>query len=50
MIRTPWEVAAVGILIFLQIFAFNLLGEGLRRQIDVTRPRRGWLRRKRYVA
>jgi hypothetical protein len=33
----------------MQIFAFNLLGEGLRRQMDVTRPRRGWLQRKRYA-
>jgi ABC-type dipeptide/oligopeptide/nickel transport system permease subunit len=45
MIRTPWEVAFVGIVIFLLIFAFNMLGEGLRRQMDVTRPRRRWFRR-----
>ena len=39
MIRTPWEVAFVGITLFLLILAFNLLGEGLRRQMDVTRGR-----------
>lgn len=45
MIRTPWEVAFVGVAIFLTIFAFNMLGEGLRRHMDVTRPRRTWRRR-----
>ncbi|HEX6386297.1 MAG TPA: ABC transporter permease [Anaerolineae bacterium] len=44
MIRSPWEVVAVGITIFLLIFAFNMLGEGLRRQMDITRPRRAWWR------
>lgn len=39
MIRTPWEVAFVGVSIFSLILAFNLLGEGLRRQMDVTRGR-----------
>lgn len=39
MIRTPWEVAIVGLTIFLLIFAFNLLGEGLRRRMDITRFR-----------
>jgi ABC-type dipeptide/oligopeptide/nickel transport system permease subunit len=46
MIRTPWEVAFVGFAIFLIIFAFNMLGEGLRRRMDVTRPRRVWARRE----
>jgi ABC-type dipeptide/oligopeptide/nickel transport system permease subunit len=46
MIRTPWEVAFVGSAIFLNIFAFNMLGEGLRRHMDVTRSRRRWLRRR----
>lgn len=50
MIRTPWEVAIVGLLIFLQIFAFNMLGEGLRRHMDHTRPHysrwRRWRERK----
>jgi ABC-type dipeptide/oligopeptide/nickel transport system permease subunit len=46
MIRTPWEVAFVGFAIFLNIFAFNMLGEGLRRRMDVTRPRRVWARRE----
>ena len=45
MIRTPWEIAIVGFVIFLQIFAFNMLGEGLRRQMDVTVPRRSWWRK-----
>jgi len=45
MIISPWEIAIVGFVIFLQIFAFNMLGEGLRRQMDVTRPRRAWWRR-----
>ncbi len=46
MITTPWEMIFVGVIIFLQIFAFNMLGEGLRRQMDVTRPRRAWWRRR----
>lgn len=47
MLRTPWEVAFVGIAIFLLIFAFNMLGEGLRRHMDITRTRRGsWMRRR----
>lgn len=45
MLRAPWEVAFIGTAIFLIIFAFNLLGEGLRRHMDVTRPRRAWWRR-----
>lgn len=45
MIRTPWEIAIVGFIIFLQIFAFNLLGEGLRRRMDIKLPRRSWWRR-----
>lgn len=48
MIRTPWEVALVGFAIFLTIFAFNMLGEGLRRHMDVTRPRRAWRRRSQF--
>jgi len=46
MIISPWEIALVGFVIFLQIFAFNMLGEGLRRQMDVTRPRHAWWRRR----
>lgn len=45
MIRTPWEVVFAGLAIFALILAFNLLGEGLRRHMDVTRPRRAWWRR-----
>ena len=42
--RVPWEFLAVGALIFGQIVAFNLVGEGLRRRLDVTQPRpRRWL-------
>jgi ABC-type dipeptide/oligopeptide/nickel transport system permease subunit len=44
MIRTPWEMIILGLTVFLQIFAFNMLGEGLRRAMDVTRPRRSRLR------
>ena len=50
MIRTPWELTIVGITVFLQIFAFNMLGEGLRRMMDITRPRHSWLRRRRRTA
>ena len=42
MIRSPWEIVVVGLTIFLLIFAFNMLGEGLRRQMDVTRRRVSW--------
>jgi ABC-type dipeptide/oligopeptide/nickel transport system permease subunit len=45
MIQTPWEVALVGSAIFLTIFTFNMLGEGLRRHMDVTRPRKASRRR-----
>jgi hypothetical protein len=38
--RVPWEFLFVGLVIFGQIVAFNLVGEGLRRRLDVTRPRR----------
>jgi ABC-type dipeptide/oligopeptide/nickel transport system permease subunit len=42
----PWEFLIVGALIFVQIVGFNLLGEGLRRKLDVTRPRRArWWQR-----
>ncbi|MEM7110989.1 MAG: ABC transporter permease [Chloroflexota bacterium] len=37
IILAPWTPLYVGILVFAQIFAFNLLGEGLRRYMDVTR-------------
>ena len=50
MISSPWEIGIVGAIIFLQIFSFNMLGEGLRRQMDVTRPRRAWWRRRRHAA
>ncbi|MCP5095920.1 MAG: ABC transporter permease [Chloroflexi bacterium] len=45
MIKTPWEMGIVGTAVFLQIFAFNMLGEGMRRVMDVTRPRHSWVRR-----
>lgn len=41
IILTPWVPFLVGSVVFLQIFAFNLLGEGLRRHMDVTRSRPG---------
>ena len=41
IIKTPWLPFIVGTVVFLQIFAFNMLGEGLRRQMDVTRTRPG---------
>ncbi|NLS78519.1 MAG: ABC transporter permease [Chloroflexi bacterium] len=37
VIMVPWEPIIVGIVVFAMIFAFNLLGEGLRRQMDITR-------------
>lgn len=45
IIQTPWVPFFVGTVIFLQIFAFNMLGEGLRRYMDVSRPRRSLLGR-----
>lgn len=45
IIKTPWMPFFVGSTIFLQIFAFNVLGEGLRRHMDITQPRRAWWRR-----
>lgn len=44
IIQTPWVPFMVGSVVFLQIFAFNMLGEGFRRYMDVTRPRRSFLR------
>ena len=46
MLLTPWEVAFMGVVIFLLIFAFNMLGEGLRRHMDITRGRGIFLRRR----
>lgn len=46
MLRTPWEVAIVGLAIFFNIFAFNMLGEGLRQYMDITRPRQSRRRRR----
>jgi ABC-type dipeptide/oligopeptide/nickel transport system permease subunit len=37
---TPWVSICAGILVFIALIAFALLGEGLRRRLDVTRPRR----------
>ncbi len=50
MILTPWEVAIVGSTIFLLVFGFNLLGEGLRRRMDITRFRGPSRRRARALA
>lgn len=35
--RAPWEMVTAATAIFIQVFAFNLLGEGLRRHMDVSR-------------
>lgn len=35
--RSPWEMVVAATAIFLQVFSFNMLGEGLRRRLDVTR-------------
>lgn len=46
--RTPWVALSAGLLVFAAMIGFTLLGEGLRRRLDVTRPRRRpWLRRSR---
>jgi peptide/nickel transport system permease protein len=45
IIRVPWAALEVATVVFLEIFAFNVLGEGLRRQMDVTQPGRVWWRR-----
>lgn len=45
IILAPWTPLFVGIIVFTEIFAFNMLGEGLRRHMDVTRPRASWWRR-----
>lgn len=37
MFKAPWEMVLAALAIFLQVFAFNMLGEGLRRRLDVTR-------------
>ncbi len=49
IIKAPWQPAIVGGIVMLMVLAFNLLGEGLRRQMDITRPRRrgGWAWRRR---
>jgi len=40
IIQVPWLLLFVSIMILLLVFAFNMLGEGLRRSMDITRPRR----------
>ncbi|GIV95720.1 MAG: hypothetical protein KatS3mg057_0377 [Herpetosiphonaceae bacterium] len=40
--RAPWEPLFVGIVVFVMVAAFNMLGEGLRRRVDVTRVRLSW--------
>ena len=37
IIFVPWEPIIVGLTVFAMIFAFNLLGEGFRRHMDITR-------------
>ena len=50
---TPWVPLFAGLLIFLALAGFALLGEGLRRRLDITRPRQtlwGWLSRRKAPA
>ncbi|HEX6290274.1 MAG TPA: ABC transporter permease [Herpetosiphonaceae bacterium] len=42
--RTPWASLFAGSLTALALIGFTLLGEGLRRGMDVTRPRPAWWR------
>ncbi|MBV9790577.1 MAG: ABC transporter permease [Chloroflexi bacterium] len=42
--RTPWASISAGSLTVLALVGFTLLGEGLRRGMDVTRPRPAWWR------
>lgn len=44
VIQVPWLLLFVSIIILLLVFAFNMLGEGLRRAMDITRPSRFRLR------
>ncbi|MBA3468672.1 MAG: hypothetical protein H0T53_03410, partial [Herpetosiphonaceae bacterium] len=37
--RTPWVNIWAGLVVVLMLCAFTLLSEGLRRKLDVTRPR-----------
>lgn len=39
---TPWVPLFAGLMIVVALAAFALLAEGLRRRLDVTRPRRAW--------
>ena len=39
IIQVPWLLLVVSLTILLLVFAFNLLGEGLRRATDIRRPR-----------
>lgn len=35
--QAPWEMVFAAAAIFMQVFAFNMLGEGLRRRMDITK-------------
>ena len=37
ILLVPWEPLIVGTIVFLMIFGFNMLGEGFRRHMDITR-------------
>ncbi len=39
IILTPWEIALASVVVLLAIFGFNMLGEGWRRHMDITRTR-----------
>lgn len=45
--RTPWVNLWSGLVVVIMLAGFTLLSEGLRRELDVTRPRTArWWRRK----
>ena len=44
IILVPWQIASASVVVLLAIFGFNMLGEGWRRRMDITRlhSRRRW--------
>lgn len=48
--QTPWVAISAGLVVFSALIGFTLLGEGLRRRMDITRPQRSWWARLRRVA
>jgi peptide/nickel transport system permease protein len=41
-ITHPWSLAILGMVIFVIVLGFNLLGEGLRRRVNLYTPGRTW--------